>query len=93
MPDNGPQVSPEEELELLAQAKRISTPVVHETAAPGGKPERVSNGGSSDMSAVGITAIVLVALAGVLFALPQIVGALPPQYREPALRIMQGWGS
>ena len=32
VPDNGPQVSPEEELELLAQAKRISTPVVHETA-------------------------------------------------------------
>ena len=45
------------------------------------------------MSAVGITAIVLVALAGVLFTVPQIVGALPPQYREPALRIMQAWGS
>ena len=45
------------------------------------------------MSAVGITAVVLVALAGVLFALPQIVGALPPQYREPALQIMQGWDS
>lgn len=93
VPDNGPQVSPEEELELLAQAKRISTPVVHETAVPGGTPEKVKDGGSSDVSAVGITAIVLVALAGVLLALPQIVGALPPQYREPALRIMQGWGS
>ena len=53
----------------------------------------MKDGGSSDVSAVGITAIVLVALAGVLLALPQIVGALPPQYREPALRIMQGWGS
>ena len=94
VPDNGPQVSPEEELELLAEAKRIKTPVAHETAVPGGTPEKVKAGsGSSDVSAVGITAIVLVALAGVLFALPQIVSALPPQYREPALRIMQGWGS
>ena len=93
VPVNGPQVSPEEEMELLAQAKRITTPVAHETAVPGGKSEQVNNGGSSDMSAVGITAIVLVALAGVLFTVPQIVGALPPQYREPALRIMQAWGS
>lgn len=93
VPENGPQVSPEEEMELLAESKRITTPVAHETAEPGGKPEKVKDGGSSDKSAVGITAIVLVALAGVLFALAPIVGALPPQYREPALRIMQGWGS
>lgn len=93
VPENGPQVSPEEEMELLAESKRITTPVAHETAEPGGKPEKVKDGGSSDKSAVGITAIVLVALAGVLFALAPIVGALPPQYREPALRIMQGWGA
>lgn len=93
VPDNGPQVSPEEEMELLARSKRITTPVVHETAVPGGTPEKVKDSGSSEVSAVGITAAVLVALAGLLFVLPQIVGALPPQYREPALRIMQAWGS
>lgn len=93
VPDNGPQVSPEEEMELLARSKRITTPVVHETAVPGGTPGKVKDSGSSDVSAVGITAAVLVALAGLLFVLPQIVGALPPQYREPALRLMQAWGS
>lgn len=93
VPDNGPQVSPEEEMELLARSKRITTPVVHETAVPGGTPGKVKDSGSSDVSAVGITAAVLVALAGLLFVLPHIVGALPPQYREPALRLMQAWGS
>ena len=80
VPDNGPQVSPEEEMELLAQAKRITTPVVHETAVPGGTPEKVKDGGSS-ASPGDVAAIVFIVLAGVTFALPEIIKALPAHLR------------
>lgn len=80
VPANGPQVSPEEEMELLAQAKRITTPVVHETAVPGGTPEKVKDGGSS-ASPGDVAAIVFIVLAGVTFALPEIIKALPAHLR------------
>lgn len=91
VPKNGPQVTSEQELELLLQTKRITTPVTHETAVPGGEPTPVSeqgssvgtgSSGSSEVDGGGIAVVALIVLAGVLLALPEIVKVLPAEYRE-----------
>lgn len=75
VPDNGPEVAPEDELELIATAKSIKTPVVHETAVPGGESAPVEQGSSDRVGE--IAAVIAIILAGVLLALPEIAKVLP----------------
>ena len=80
VPVNGPAVSTEAEMALLAQAKRITAPVVHEAAVPGGEPAPVGergSSGSSEADSGDIATVALIVLAGVLLALPEILKALP----------------
>ena len=80
VPVNGPAVSTEAEMALLAQAKRITAPVVHEAAVPGGAPAPVGgrgSSGSSEADSGDIATVALIVLAGVLLALPEILKALP----------------
>lgn len=97
VPDNGSRVSPKDEMELLARAKRITTPVVHETAVPGGTSTPVggrtgSSAGSSSADGGEIAMIVIAVVAGVALALPEIVRVLPAQYREQLLRVLADRG-